>query len=344
MSSAKAEADGQAWRDRFHSSSDGLSLHIAEYGDPSAPWLPVVCLPGLSRSARDFHNLAVHLSTHRHRPRRVLAFDYRGRGLSQWDKDIANYNPLTELTDVLDGMSALGIGRAIVVGTSRGGIIAMMMGVARPHAVAGVVLNDIGPVIEPVGLARIKTYIGRTPAPDDWDDAIHIIKRLHGGQFTALGDAEWEAFARATYRDEDGRPAANYDPALAKTAQARDWIVFHTGAPITEHQSEAAFAVVAAPQNLSALNGFSLGTQEFPDRSTSVILQVTTLTDGAPLLLEGPGIKDRATLAPAPMPHHFTEQWMANRAAFPRGIDLILAGPGAVAAMPRSTRLIRSGA
>ncbi|MCB1496848.1 MAG: alpha/beta hydrolase [Bauldia sp.] len=217
MSSAKAEADGQAWRDRFHSSSDGLSLHIAEYGDPSAPWLPVVCLPGLSRSARDFHNLAVHLSTHRHRPRRVLAFDYRGRGLSQWDKDIANYNPLTELTDVLDGMSALGIGRAIVVGTSRGGIIAMMMGVARPHAVAGVVLNDIGPVIEPVGLARIKTYIGRTPAPDDWDDAIHIIKRLHGGQFTALGDAEWEAFARATYRDEDGRPAANYDPALAKT-------------------------------------------------------------------------------------------------------------------------------
>ena len=134
------------------------------------------------------------------------------------------------------------------------------------------------------------------------------------------------------------------DPALTRTSQARDWIVFHTGAPITEHQSEAAFAVVAAPQNLSALNGFSLGTQEFPDRSTSVILQVSTLSDGAPLVLEGPGIKDRASLAPAPMPHHFAEQWMANRAAFPRGIDLILAGPGCVAAMPRSTRLIRSEA
>jgi len=131
------------------------------------------------------------------------------------------------------------------------------------------------------------------------------------------------------------------DPALTKTPAVRDWIVFHTGAPITLHQSEAAFALVAAPEKLSALNGFSLGTQEFPDRSTTVILQVTTLTEGGPLMLEGPGIKGQASFAPDPMPQHFTEQWMANRQAFPRGIDLILAGPGCVAAMPRSTRLIR---
>ena len=131
------------------------------------------------------------------------------------------------------------------------------------------------------------------------------------------------------------------DPALTKTNAVRDWIVFHTGAPITLHQSEAAFAVVAAPQSLSALNGFCLGTQEFPDRSTTVILQVSTLSEGVMLTLEGPGIKDLASLAPAPMPQHFSEQWQANRAAFPRGIDLILAGPGSVAAMPRSSRLIR---
>ncbi|MDP2122475.1 MAG: phosphonate C-P lyase system protein PhnH [Hoeflea sp.] len=131
------------------------------------------------------------------------------------------------------------------------------------------------------------------------------------------------------------------DPALTKTSAVRDWIVFHTGAPITLHQSEAAFAVVAAPEKLSALNGFALGSQEFPDRSTSVILQVATLTDGAALTLEGPGIKGRASLAPDPLPQHFTEQWKANRQAFPRGIDVILAGPACVAAMPRSTRLIR---
>lgn len=213
-------ADGAtqpAFRDRYYTSADGLNLHVAEYGEPLQPWLPVVCLPGLSRSARDFHALALHLSNHRHRPRRVLCFDYRGRGLSEHDPEVANYNPLTEMRDVLDGMAALGVSRAIVVGTSRGGIIAMLMGVARPNALAGVVLNDIGPVIEPVGLARIKTYIGRTPSPDDWDDAVHIIKRLHGGHFTALSDADWKAFARMTYRDEDDHPAGDYDPALART-------------------------------------------------------------------------------------------------------------------------------
>ncbi len=204
-------------RDLHYLSGDGLRLHVAEYGDAISPWLPVVCLPGLSRNARDFHDLAVHLSTHRHRPRRVLAFDLRGRGGSEWDKDVARYTPLVEMQDVLDGMAALGVGRAIVVGTSRGGIIAMLMAVARPSVLAGVVLNDIGPAIEPRGLARIKTYIGRTPAPDDWDDAVRILRRLHGGQFTALTDEDWLAFARMTWRDEDGLPVADYDPALAKT-------------------------------------------------------------------------------------------------------------------------------
>ena len=122
------------------------------------------------------------------------------------------------MQDVLDGMAALGVDRAIIVGTSRGGIIAMLMAVARPSVIAGVVLNDIGPAIEPRGLARLKTYIGRTPAPDDWDDAAHILRRLHGSQFTALGDDDWRAFARMTWRDEEwpARPATTI-PALART-------------------------------------------------------------------------------------------------------------------------------
>jgi len=208
---------GAPVRDLFYTSSDGLRLHVAEYGDAMSPWLPVVCIPGLSRSARDFHELGLHLSRHRHRPRRVLAFDLRGRGMSEWDRDIARYTAIVEMQDVLDGMAALGIDRALIVGTSRGGIIAMLMAVARPSVVAGVVLNDIGPAIEPRGLARLKTYIGRTPLPDDWDDAIRILRRLHGGQFAALGDDEWRAFARMTWRDEDGLPAGDYDPALART-------------------------------------------------------------------------------------------------------------------------------
>ena len=130
------------------------------------------------------------------------------------------------------------------------------------------------------------------------------------------------------------------DAALTRTSAVKDWIVFHTGAPVVCNPSDAAFALVAAPQNLSALNGFSLGTQEFPDRSTTIILQVSTLSDGTPLTLEGPGIKDQAQLAPDPLPQHFETQWRANRAAFPRGVDLILAAPGCVAALPRSTRLL----
>lgn len=205
------------WRDLYFRSGDGLMLHVAEYGNPLSPWLPVVCLPGLSRSARDFHDLAAHLSAHSQRPRRVLAFDLRGRGLSEWDKDVSRYSPLVEMQDVLDGMAALGVDRAVVVGTSRGGIIAILMGVARPSVLAGVVLNDIGPAIEPRGLARIKTYVGRTPAPDDWDDAVRILRRLHGGQFTELSDEDWRRFARMTWRDRDGIPVGDYDPALGKT-------------------------------------------------------------------------------------------------------------------------------
>lgn len=130
------------------------------------------------------------------------------------------------------------------------------------------------------------------------------------------------------------------DPALAKAEDVRDWIVFHTGAPVTQHQSEAAFAVVASPKTLSALNGFALGSQEYPDRSTTIVLQVETLSDGPVMEFEGPGIDGRIQLRADPLPQHFAAQWRANRKAFPRGVDLILAAPDDVAALPRSARLI----
>jgi pimeloyl-ACP methyl ester carboxylesterase len=202
-------------RELHYSAADGLKLFARDYGDPVSPWLPVVCLSGLARTGRDFHLLALHLAQHRHRPRRVIVFDYRGRGRSEWDPDPTGYNPLTELSDVLTGMAALGIGRAAIVGTSRGGIIGMLMALGHPAAVAGLVLNDVGPALEARGLARIKSYVGRTPTPDDWHDAAQILRRLHSGQFTEWNDADWDFFARLTYRDEAGSPVADYDPALA---------------------------------------------------------------------------------------------------------------------------------
>jgi pimeloyl-ACP methyl ester carboxylesterase len=204
-------------REVHYRSSDGLSLFVRDYGPRLSPWLPVVCLAGLSRSGRDFDQLGKTLAADPERPRRVLAFDYRGRGRSAWDGSSDNYNPLIEMGDVFDGMAALGVPRAAVVGTSRGGIIGMLMGVARPSSVAALVLNDIGPTIEPLGLARIRTYVGRMPAPDDWADAERILRRLHGGQFTGLNDADWQAYTRLTFRNDNGRPAGDYDPALART-------------------------------------------------------------------------------------------------------------------------------
>lgn len=213
-----AEApDPVAFRDVTYTSADGLKLSARDYGNPLSPWLPVICLAGLTRDSRDFHELAVHLSSHRHRPRRVVAFDYRGRGRSQWARSANSYNPLTEMNDILDGMAALNIPRAVVVGTSRGGIIGMLMGTARPATVAGLVLNDIGPVVEPQGLARIKTYVGRTPQPVDWADAAHLLRRIHGASFPAWRDTDWDDFARLTFADEDGVPVGSYDPKLAQT-------------------------------------------------------------------------------------------------------------------------------
>jgi pimeloyl-ACP methyl ester carboxylesterase len=146
-----------------------------------------------------------------------VAFDYRGRGRSAWDRRRDGYNPLTETNDIFDGMAALNVSRAVIVGTSRGGIIGMMMGTMRPAAVAGLVLNDIGPAVEARGLARLKTYVGRTPVPDDWADAARIQRRLHGGAFTAWGQSDWDSFARLTYAEEAGQPKSDYDPALAAT-------------------------------------------------------------------------------------------------------------------------------
>ncbi|MEJ0013097.1 MAG: alpha/beta hydrolase [Bauldia sp.] len=201
----------------FYSSTDGLSLYARDYGERLSPWLPVVCLPGLTRTTRDFDTLATFLAGHKARPRRVVAFDYRGRGRSAWDRRRDGYNPITETNDIFDGMTALGVPRAVIVGTSRGGIVGMLMATMRPATVAALVLNDIGPAVEARGLARIKTYVGLTPTPDDWPDAVRIQKRLHGGSFTAWGEADWDHFARITYADDRGTPKGDYDPALSAT-------------------------------------------------------------------------------------------------------------------------------
>src|SRR5262245_27190411 len=161
----------QAWRDIHFSARDGLRLYARHYPVPGSAHRPVLCLAGLSRNSRDFHHLATVLASPDDSGRDVYALDSRGRGLSDHHRDWRNYSILVELNDALDFITIKGLHGATVIGTSRGGLIAMMMAVLRPNAVGAVVLNDIGPVIEPDGLARIVAYIGRMPVPADWDDA-----------------------------------------------------------------------------------------------------------------------------------------------------------------------------
>ena len=135
----------------YFSAPDGLRLHALAAGPGETSRLPVICLPGLARTAEDFRDLIERLAFDASRPRRVFALDSRGRGLSARDPNPENYSVPVELGDVLALLAATGIDRSVFVGTSRGGILTMVMASVRPEAIAGAVLNDIGPVLEMAG-------------------------------------------------------------------------------------------------------------------------------------------------------------------------------------------------
>jgi pimeloyl-ACP methyl ester carboxylesterase len=206
---------------RSYTSRDGLDLHVKAYGASQTGRLPVVCLPGLTRNSRDFHELALFLSSG-DAGRPVYAFDYRGRGLSAYDREWRNYNLAIEAQDVLDGMVALGIEKAAFIGTSRGGLIVHLLAAMRPTVLAAAVLNDIGPVIEGAGFAQIRAYLERAPQPSTLAEAIELQKSIHAPAFPALSEADWERMSRAIYRVDDGRPRADFDPNLVRTVTGVD--------------------------------------------------------------------------------------------------------------------------
>jgi len=204
-------------RSVFVTAQDGLRLHVREYGMRTAPGVPVVCLPGLARTVADFEVLAPALADGGGRNRRAIAIDSRGRGQSEYDSKPENYNLAVELGDVVTVLIALGIGRAVFVGSSRGGILTMLLGVAHPTAIAGVVLHDIGPVIEPKGVARIKSYVGKLPQPRSFAEGSEILRRLGSAQFPKLSAEQWLAAAQRTWKMHDGELAPAYDVRLART-------------------------------------------------------------------------------------------------------------------------------
>lgn len=211
------------FRDVFCRSADGLKLHAKVIGPEQSTALPVLCLPGLTRTADDFDDIARALAANPKAPRKVVAIDYRGRGLSDHDPDPAKYAVPVELGDVLAIAASLGISRAILLGTSRGGLISMAMAAAQPKLLAGVILNDIGPALEMGGLMKIKGYIADPPPRKTWDEAARGLKELFGSVFPSLTDDEWMAWARRAFRDKAGGGLERtYDLKISHTLDGLD--------------------------------------------------------------------------------------------------------------------------
>ncbi len=210
--------DGPGYRERSYSADDGLALCYRDYGDPIWPATPVLCLAGLTRNASDFHDLAVHLAG---RQRRVIAADYRGRGRSAYDPAWRNYRAEVHVGDVEALLTSLNIHRVIIVGTSFGGLLAMGLAVVRATALAGVILNDVGPEIDPEGLARIAGYVGTPVTPASWDEAARQLMHAYSVAYPGLDEAGWMEMACRTYRENSaGELHLDYDLNLGKAMAA----------------------------------------------------------------------------------------------------------------------------
>jgi pimeloyl-ACP methyl ester carboxylesterase len=225
MTASQATHRSATFEDIYFTSRDGLQLYARHYPAPASHRRPVVCLPGITRNSRDFHVLASALSSHPDTARPVYALDLRGRGRSEHDADGKSYAVPVEMLDVLDFLTLRSLSGVALVGTSRGGLIAMVMAAAEPTALGAVVLNDIGPVLEVDGLARISGYVGRTPLPHSWADATRLVKDLNARQFPRVDDKEWGEIARQLFNENDGKPVPGYDPKIAASMSVL------TGAP-----------------------------------------------------------------------------------------------------------------
>ena len=217
-----------AFTSRYYMSSDGLKLHYRDYpGPPNAPFT-VICIPGLTRNARDFDELAPHLAA----TYRVLCVELRGRGLSEYAKDPATYVPPVYVRDVATLIKATGLAQVALIGTSLGGIVSMVLGGVFSAKLLGIVLNDIGPEVNQAGLTRIAGYLGKTKPINSWDDAAEAMKMLDAQIYPGYQQADWLKMARRRFiQGEDGAFRPDYDlniskPFAGSTAAVNLWPYF----------------------------------------------------------------------------------------------------------------------
>jgi pimeloyl-ACP methyl ester carboxylesterase len=200
----------QGYKDKYFTVRDGLRLHYRDYpGSAANP--PLLCLPGLTRNARDFAELA-----ERYSPRfRVLALDFRGRGMSDYDPIPARYLPPTYAHDVIEMLDQLGISEAIFVGTSLGGLVTLGLAVMAPQRIAAAILNDVGPEIADVGVDRIKSYVGKGVRFKSWEEAADAVAANNAHAFANYTREDWLRMAKRNCREDNGEIVFDYDMAIA---------------------------------------------------------------------------------------------------------------------------------
>ena len=197
--------------DRYFTVHDGLRLHYRDYpGAADKP--PLLCLPGLTRNSRDFADFAERYSP----AHRVIALEFRGRAGSDYDPVPARYNPMTYAGDVIELLDQLGIEQAIFVGTSLGGLVTMVIAATAPQRIAAAIINDVGPDVDPAGIDRILTYVGKDMRFASWDEAADTISGNYGGNFERFTHADWVAMAKRNCREENGEIRFDYDMSIAE--------------------------------------------------------------------------------------------------------------------------------
>jgi len=200
---------GEYW----YSSEDGLRLFARVYSEPGPAVPAVLCLHGLTHNSRHFEDLAEHLAARC----RVIVPDMRGRGLSARDPNFNNYQIPVYLGDLQRLLAGLGAARVTLIGTSMGGLMAMVLAAMEPQVVAGIVLNDVGPEVDPAGLARIRGYAGKAPPVRDWAGALAQVRAVYGPALPDLDEGRLMKLARAGYReDAQGVPRPDADPLIAE--------------------------------------------------------------------------------------------------------------------------------
>jgi pimeloyl-ACP methyl ester carboxylesterase len=228
-----------SWSDEYWTSSDGLKLHYRDYPGPSdRP--PVLCLHGLTRNARDYESLADRLVG----DWRVIAVDFRGRGLSEYDPQPARYLPPTYAADIIRLLDELAIAEAVFVGTSLGGVTTMIVAAFAAQRIAGALLNDVGPELDPAGLGRIGGYVGQQALFADWNDAADKLSAIFGEVHPNYGREDWRRYAWRVARQTDRGVEFDYDMAIAEPFKQMDsataaatnaWPLFQAlaGRPVT---------------------------------------------------------------------------------------------------------------